>query len=317
MAQEGLWITRRQRRAKVYQPRYRRDCVGELVQIDGSEHRWFEDRGPMCTLLVFIDDATSQLMHLHFVETESTFSYFQATKSYLERHGKPIAFYSDKHTVFRVAKPGLQGDGMTQFGRALSQLKIEIICANSCQAKGRVERANKTLQDRLVKEMRLAGVNSIADGNAFLPSFVTDYNARFAKVAANPKNLHRPMSPFDQLDDEFTWQEERTLSQSLTLQYDKVLFILEPSEAAQAAIGKRVTVVDYPDGKISIRYKGQDLAYRTFDKIRTVNQAAVIENKRLGPMLEMVRLYQEAHPQKRSRSAPKRRDQKGHIFSVG
>jgi len=318
MADGGIWSTRKKRRPRVHQPRYRRDCVGELIQLDGSEHRWFEDRGPMCTLLVFIDDATSRLMHLQFVETESTFAYFAATKAYLEAHGKPVAFYSDKHTVFRVAKPGLTGDGMTQFGRALNRLKIEIICANSSQAKGRVERANKTLQDRLVKELRLAQISTIANGNTFLPSFVADYNARFGKAPANPKDLHRPMSPRDQLDDEFTWQEERTLSQALTLQYDKVLFILEPSETAQAAIGKRVTVVDYPDGRIAVRYKGEDLAYRTFDKIRKVNQAAIVENKRLGPLLELIKAHQERQPQEqRSRKAPKRRDQTGHMFSVG
>ncbi len=272
----------------------------------------------MCTLLVYIDDATSRLMHLRFVVTESTFAYFAATQGYLEAHGKPIAFYSDKHSVFRVNKPGgAATDGMTQFGRALHALNIEIICANSSQAKGRVERANKTLQDRLVKELRLVGISTMDAGNAFLPDFVADYNARFARPPANPKDLRRPMTQRDNLEDEFTWQEERTLSQALTLQYDKVLFILEPSEAAQAAIGKRVTVVDYPDGRIAIRYKGEDLAYRTFDKIRTVNQAAVIENKRLGPMLEMIKLYQEKHPQQRSRSAPKRRDQTGHMFSVG
>ncbi|BEV12369.1 ISNCY family transposase [Asticcacaulis sp. DW145] len=318
MAEEGLWTTRKKRRPRVYQPRYRRDCVGELIQIDGSEHRWFEGRGPMCTLLVFIDDATSRLMHLQFVETESTFSYFAATKAYLEAHGKPVAFYSDKHSVFRVAKPGVTGDGMTQFGRALSRLKIEIICANSSQAKGRVERANKTLQDRLVKELRLSGISTMEAGNTFLPAFVADYNKRFGKAPANSKDLHRPMSPRDQLDDEFTWQEERTLSQSLTLQYDKVLFILEPSETAQAAIGKRVTVVDYPDGRIAIRYKGEELAYRTFDKIRKVNQAAVVENKRLGSLLEMIKAYQDTQPpEKRSRKAPKRRDQTGHMFNVG
>ncbi|MDC7695418.1 ISNCY family transposase [Asticcacaulis sp. DXS10W] len=318
MAEEGLWTTRKKRRPRVYQPRYRRDCVGELIQIDVSEHRWFEGRGPMCTLLVFIDDATSRLMHLQFVETESTFSYFAATKAYLEAHGKPVAFYSDKHSVFRVAKPGVTGDGMTQFGRALSRLKIEIICANSSQAKGRVERANKTLQDRLVKELRLSGISTMEAGNTFLPAFVADYNKRFGKAPANSKDLHRPMSPRDQLDDEFTWQEERTLSQSLTLQYDKVLFILEPSETAQAAIGKRVTVVDYPDGRIAIRYKGEELAYRTFDKIRKVNQAAVVENKRLGSLLEMIKAYQDTQPpEKRSRKAPKRRDQTGHMFNVG
>ena len=152
--------------------------------------------------------------------------------------------------MFRVNGDGsgVAGDGMTQFGRALHALNIEIICANSSQAKGRVERANKTLQDRLVKELRLAGINTIKAGNAFLPAFVADYNARFAKPLTNPKNLHRPMTARDSLEDAFTWRVERTLSQALTLQYDKVMFILDPTEEAQAAIGKRVTVVDYPDG---------------------------------------------------------------------
>jgi len=319
MIADGLWQDHKKRRRRVYQPRYRRECVGELVQVDGSEHRWFEGRGPMCTLLVFIDDATSRLMHLQFVETESTFSYFAATKSYLQVHGKPVAFYSDKHSVFRVSRTGVAGDGMTQFGRAMQRLNIEVICANSSQAKGRVERANKTLQDRLVKELRLAGINTIAAGNAFLPAFIADYNGRFGKVPMNPKDLHRPLSARDRLEDEFTWQVERTLSQALTLQYDKVLFLLEPSPFAQAAIGKRVTIVDYPDGRLAIRYKGQDLPYRTFDKIRTVKQAAVVENKRLGTLLDMIKLYQEHQtPEKRSRGdVPRRRDQARHMFSVG
>jgi hypothetical protein len=154
MIEAGIWADRKQRRKRVHQPRHRRECVGELVQIDGCEHWWFEDRGPQCTLLVFIDDATSRLMHLQFVESESTFSYFHATRAYLEAWGKPVAFYSDKHGVFRVNRPGaLGGDGMTQFGRALHALNIDIICANSSQAKGRVERAHQTLQDRLVKSL--------------------------------------------------------------------------------------------------------------------------------------------------------------------
>src|SRR5207245_4125619 len=126
---------------------------------------------------------------------------------------------------------------------------------NSSQAKGRVERAHKTLQDRLVKELRLAGVRSLAEGNALLPTFMADYNARFGKEPANSKDLHRSLRAGDDLEDAFAWKEERTLSQALTLQYDKVLFILEPSDQARAAIGKRVTVVDYPDGRLSIRHK--------------------------------------------------------------
>src|ERR1700733_4156270 len=139
MIADGLWIDRRHRLASPHQPRRRRDCLGELVQIDGSEHAWFETRGEACTLLAFVDDATSRLMQLRFVASESTFDYFRTTRGYLEVHGKPVAFYSDKHNIFRVnAKDAVGGDGITQFGRALSELNIDIICANTPQAKGRV-----------------------------------------------------------------------------------------------------------------------------------------------------------------------------------
>ena len=166
----------RAERKRIQQPRHRREHVGELVQIDGSEHRWFEDRAAVCTLLVFVDDATSRLMELRFVASESTFAYFEALKAYLCRHGKPVAFYSDKHSIFRVSNENaVSGNGMTQFGRALSELSVEILCANTRQAKGRVERAHHTLQDRLVKELRLAGISTIEAANAFLPSFVANY----------------------------------------------------------------------------------------------------------------------------------------------
>jgi len=318
MIAAGIWADRKQRRKHVHQPRHRRECIGELVQVDGCEHWWFEDRGPQCTLLVFVDDATSRLMQLQFVESESTFAYFHAARAYLEAWGKPVAFYSDKHGVFRVNHPGaLGGDGMTQFGRALHALNIDIICANSSQAKGRVERAHKTLQDRLVKELRLAGAATLAAGNALLPAFTADYNARFAKPPANKKDLHRPLRAGDDLEDAFAWKEERTLSQALTLQYDKVIFILEPSERAKAAIGKRVTVVDYPDGRLAIRYKGVALAYRTFDKVRQVNQGAIADNKRLGSVLAMIRDEQLRREPER-RSGPRRRDQRDtRLFKVG
>ena len=150
MTDAGLWRSRQQRR-RFHQPRLRRESLGELVQLDGSEHRWFEDRADPCTLLVFIDDATGRLMQLRFVSSESAFTYFEALQGYLETHGRPVAFYSDKHSVFRVTRKDAKGgQGMTQFGRALAELGIEILCASSSQAKGRVERANRTLQDRLV-----------------------------------------------------------------------------------------------------------------------------------------------------------------------
>src|SRR3984957_2124200 len=283
----GLWVRRKDRLKRIHQPRARRDSLGELVQIDGSEHWWFEDRGP---LLVYIDDATSRLMHLKFVETESTFDYFQATREYLEAHGKPVAFYSDKHGVFRVNSTGaVQGDGMTQFGRSLHALNIDILCANTPQAKGRVERANKTLQDRLVKELRLQGISTIAAGNQLLPGFLADYNDRFGKEPRNLKNLHRPLSAGDDLTDVFAWREERTVSSNLALQYDKVVFLLEPNEITRELRRKRVTVVDYPDGRLAIRYRGLDLPYTTFDKLRQVSQATIVENKHLGAVLSHIR----------------------------
>ena len=136
MIQAGIWQTRAQRKPKVQQPRLRRPCFGELIQIDGSDHRWFEDRAKPCVLLVFIDDATGQLVAMHFCHAESTFEYMNVTKRYLIEYGKPVAFYSDKHAVFRVNKAGgTRGEGITQFGRALHDLNIESICANRPAAK--------------------------------------------------------------------------------------------------------------------------------------------------------------------------------------
>src|ERR1700733_7382996 len=189
MRQAGIWVSRVERK-RIQQPRYRREHFGELIQIDGSDHRWLEDRAAPCTLLVFIDDATSRLMELRLVPSESTFAYFETLKSYLQHHGRPVAFYSDKHSIFRVSREDAAGgDGMTQFGRALSELNIGILCANTSPAKGRVERAHHTLQDRLVKELRLAGISTIEAANAFLPAFVQTHNARFAKPPARDRRL--------------------------------------------------------------------------------------------------------------------------------
>ncbi|MGA3063244.1 MAG: ISNCY family transposase [Methylocystis sp.] len=318
MMADGLWKDRKQRMKPVHQPRHRRDSIGELVQIDGSDHFWFEGRGPRCTLLVFIDDASSRLMHLQFVETESTFDYFSATRAYIERHGKPVAFYSDKHATFRVNKTdAVGGNGMTQFGRALHELNIDIICANTSQAKGRVERANLTLQDRLVKELRLAGISTIASGNAFLQEFMASHNARFAKAPFNDKDLHRPLADHEDIDDAFAWKEERTVSTSLTLQYDKVIFILEPNDLTRGLARNRVTVVDRPDGRLAIRHKGVDLPYRTFDRLQQVDQAAIVENKHLGPVLAYIAERQKEMDMTRSKKAPRRRGQTGHIFKAG
>ena len=318
MMSDGLWADRKQRLRKVHQPRNRRESLGELVQIDGSKHWWFEDRGPECTLLVYIDDATSRLMYLRFVPSESTFDYFRATQEYIKAYGKPVAFYSDKHGVFRVNASGaVGGDGMTQFGRALHELNIDIICANTPQAKGRVERANKTLQDRLVKELRLNNISTVDAGNALLPTFMEDYNTRFARKPRNDVDRHRALSDTDSPTNAFAWKEDRTVSNSLTLQYDNVIFILEPSDIANGLRRNRVTVSDYPDGRLVISHKGIELPYRIFDKVRQVTQGATVENKHLSAVLEVIREEQQAKPQKRSQSAPRRRGQADHMFKVG
>lgn len=183
MTQASLWVPRKQRAPKIQQPRYRRACAGELIQIDGCDHHWFENRGPKCTALVYVDDATSRLMQLRFVKSESTFTYFEATRGYIEKHGKPLALYSDKASVFRINnKNATGGDGDTQFGRAMHELNIQTICAETSAAKGRVERAHQTLQDRLVKELRLQGISTMEAANAFAEEFMNDYNRRFSKA---------------------------------------------------------------------------------------------------------------------------------------
>ena len=169
----------------------------------------------------------------------------------------------------------------------------------------------------MVDELRLAGACSLAAGNALLPAFIADYNVRFAKPPANAKDLHRPLGAGDDLEDAFAWKEERTLSQALTLQYDKVLFLLEPSEITRELRRKRVTVVDYPDGRLAIRYRGLDLPYTTFDKLRQVSQATIVENKHLGAVLSHIRERQLEHAEARSQKAPRRQGQVGHMFKVG
>jgi hypothetical protein len=305
MIADGLWQDRRHRLPSPHQPRRRRDCLGELVQIDGSEHAWFEDRGPPCTLLAFVDDATSRLMELRFVTSESTFDYFRATRAYLEAHGKPVAFYSDKHGIFRVnSKEAAGGDGVTQFGRALLALNIDIICANSPQAKGRIERAFGTLQDRMVKELRLAGVSSIAAANAWLPGFITAYNTRFGRDPANAKSLHRPLAQADDLDEILAWREERTVTRNLTLHYDRMMLILDPTSLARGLVRKKVEVVNYPDGRFAVQFNGATLGFKVFDKIQTVQPGAIVDTKRLSAVLEQVKAQQAAYPA---------RQQRGHI----
>ncbi len=307
MIEAGLWVPRRQRSAKVYQPRNRRSCLGELIQIDGSDHFWFEDRAPSCTLLVYVDDATSQLMALHFTATESTFSYFEATRKYLDKHGKPVAFYSDKASVFRVnAKDATSGKGHTQFARAMYELNIESICANTSQAKGRVERMNLTLQDRLVKELRLRGISTQQEANAFAPHFICDINARFAKPPRSDFNAHRGIRSDENLDHIFTWRELRKVSCNLTLQYDKILYLLPDNPEMRSLIRKYLEIVEYPDGHIEVWSNGTSVPYTIYDRLSEIDQSSIVENKRLSHVLRVAQTVQAKRDNRRNTHAPSR-----------
>ena len=282
-----LWHPKRPPRPVVHQMRERRPQLGELVQIDGSPHAWFEERGPRCTLLVYIDDATGRLGHLQFVPAETTWTYMAATQAYIEVHGKPVAFYSDKFSVFRVTAPqACSGTGLTQYGRALQELGIELICAHSPQAKGRVERANQTLQDRLVKELRLQGINDMEAGNRFLPSYLADFNQRFAVPPRDAQDAHRPLLPSEDLSRIFTLQETRVLSKNLSLQYHKVLYQIQSPRPDYALRRAHVLVCEDRHGHIRLEYKGQILPYTILE--RQAHQAAIVPAKLLDTVLEAV-----------------------------
>ncbi|EAA7710138.1 ISNCY family transposase [Salmonella enterica] len=305
MVKAGLWIPRKQRAPKIQQPRYRRACCGELIQIDGCDHHWFENRAPACTALVYVDDATSRLMQLRFVKSESTFTYFEATRGYLEKHGKPLALYSDKASVFRINnKNATGGDGYTQFGRAMHELNIQTICANTSSAKGRVERAHLTLQDRLVKKRRLRGISSVNAANDFADEFMADYNRRFAKEPRHDFDVHRPLETDDDLAAFFTWREPRRVSKSLTVQYDKVLYLIEDSELSRRAIGKYIEVWHYPDGRKELRLNGVILPYSIYDRLQEIDQGAIVDNKRLGRTLDFIKLVQDKRDNNRSQAIP-------------
>jgi hypothetical protein len=240
-------------------------------------------------------------MGMRFVPSESTFTCFEALELYLAEHGRPVAFYSDKHSVFRVSKEdAASGHGMTQFGRALSELNIEILCANSSQAKGRVERANRTLQDRLVKELRLAGISDIAAGNAFLPAFVEVHNARFAKAPARPDDLHRALNlPPDRLRDILCWRDQRYVGRQIGFTYEHRKIMLEETAVTRNLVGKYVDTYAFRDGRFEVRWKGLPLAYTVFDKDQRVSQAAITENKRLGEALAHIQDLQSARSSSR------------------
>lgn len=259
----GQWRPKKSRELKVHPMRERRFSEGEMIQIDGSPHAWFEDRGPSCTLLVFIDDATSKLKYLRFVPSETTVAYAEGLRWYISQYGRPVSVYSDRHSIFKVNMPeAVDSLGITQFGRMAETLAIEHIHALSPQAKGRVERANQTLQDRLVKELRLAGVSTMDAANEWLAThqYQDCFNRKFAVPAHLPDDAHRPvLHTTEELELVFAHQERRVLSNSASCQYKKTIYqVKKPSLRHR---GSPVIICEEANGTITMLYQSKALPY--------------------------------------------------------
>ena len=281
MIEEGIWRPKKKRESKVYQRRTRRSRFGELLQGDGSPHDWLEGRSGKFTLLQFVDDATGIITAARFVPVETTEGYIELLQEHLEKYGRPLGLYVDKHSIFRVNAEELKkGIGITHFGRVLKDLEIELICAHSPQAKGRVERKNGVMQDRMIKEMRLHNINTMEEANSFLPGFIEDLNKRFGKEAVSPEDAHRPLRPQDALRRIFARRDTRKLSKDLTFQHHGILYMLEtvtPNRLRYAS----VDVFWRGNGPIEVEYQGTKLQYRkwaeTIYEKPTVVDSKVIE----------------------------------------
>lgn len=273
MRAAGLWRAKRKRLKPIHPMRERRPRRGELIQIDGSPHDWFEGRAPHCTLLVFIDDATSELTALRFVRAETTADYLLTLRQHIVEHGLPMCLYSDRHTIFRSASK--QNPQPTYFAQALERLGIEGIQASSPQAKGRVERANQTLQDRLVKALRLAGIHDMHRANAWMPTYVKSHNRRFAVTPKEPEDAHVPyQDDLEELDVALAYHHERRLSKTLSCQFrQQVIQIHAPGKQRRLA-GQRVQIIEHLDGRLQLLHGQDDLTVESVQKKQDANPVA-------------------------------------------
>lgn len=280
MIECGLWKAKTLREYKVYQRRVRRSRFGELLQGDGSRHAWFEDRGEECTLVIFVDDATSKLTAGKFVPAETTDAYQEILEEHLNRYGRPLALYVDKHSIFRVSRENSGAkEAETHFGRVLRELDIELICAHSPQAKGRVERANGVLQDRLIKEMRLRGISTMEEANAFLPEFIEGYNQKFGKESRTPEDAHRPLRKEDDLERLFARRSTRKLSKNLSFQYEGVSYQVNPV-CPNRLRATHVNILQRPGKPILVESGGREHPYTSWEEI-PYEKPKVLDSKEL------------------------------------
>jgi transposase len=246
------------------QRRERRACFGELVQADGSPHAWFEDRGEPCSLMVMVDDATGITL-ARFFEAETTYNALSHLRDWVLAYGIPQALYTDRHSIYRAERDPTREEkregvpALTDFGRSCLRLNIEHIHANSPQAKGRVERKNGVFQDRLVKEMRLRGISTIEEGNAFLAEYLPGFNERFAKPPANPVNRHRQAPAREVLEDLLGWEVRRSLARDYTVTWGSQAFQIE-RQGDLPCPGSRLTLRRRLDGRVWVLWGERRLA---------------------------------------------------------
>jgi len=263
-----LWKQKPRKKNKEYRSwRPRREQYGEMIQFDGSYYPWLEgrdDRDELC-LLVAIDDATGNITHLRFVHDEGIIPVFAFWRQYVEKRGKPASIYLDKFSTYKVNTKGLSDDPniLTQFERAMRDIGIRIIHANSPQAKGRVERVNNTLQDRLVKEMRLAGISTIEGANKFVERFIPKFNAKFGVVAQKKGNLHQPLNKFakENLDKIFSIRNTRIVNNDFTVRFKHLWFQLGPSQPCLVLRKDKVQIIESLDGQTFISLRDKYLNY--------------------------------------------------------
>jgi transposase len=259
--EEGLPYRKRKKRPH-RQWRQRKACRGEMIQLDGSHHDWFEGRGPRCVLMACVDDATGEVF-ARFYEYEGTIPALDTFKGYIRRYGIPQSVYLDRHSTYKATvhyeriEDQLENRQLrSQFERSLHELGVKVIHAYSPQAKGRVERLFGTFQDRVIKEMRLAGVNNHEEGNQFLSLYLLKYNRRFAVVPAKEVDLHRPFQDKKELDRILCVRNKRALRNDFTITHDSKLFQIKDNIRA-----KTVIVEDRTDGSMHIMHNGQKLRY--------------------------------------------------------
>jgi len=301
----GLW-QKPKKKAKHRQYRQRKSRLGMMVQIDGSEHAWFEDRGPKSVLMAYIDDATNQV-YGRFYGYEGTIPAMDSFIRYARKYGLPCSLYLDRHTTYKSPKKqddiydknGNSVDALSQFARAMKELEVTVIYAYSPQAKGRVERLFGILQDRLVKELRLKGISSVAEANRYLPEYLKRHNAQFAVMAEETRDMHRPAPGASALREILCIKTERTVRNDNTISHNGKLYQIHAD-----LHGKKVMVEERIDGKMLIRHNNDSF---------NLSEITMRPEKKQQPVLQYRTRKSIAmpadHPYRKTRELMFKRDQ--------